>query len=136
MKSRLLRGAAVFAGLFGILTIYSGSAVLFGSLEARAAAGNVVPWVLWFNFLAGFAYIVTAAGLWLGKRWGAWTAAAIAAATALVFAALGVHAGLGGAFETRTVLAMTLRTVLWAGIAVLAFRMTNRENMHEHLGAA
>jgi len=136
MKSRLLRGAAIAAGLFGVLTVYSGSAVLFGSLEARAAAGNVVPWVLWFNFLAGFAYIVTAAGLWLGKRWGAWTAAAIAAATALVFAALGVHAGLGGAFEARTVLAMTLRTVLWAGIAVLAFRMTNRENMHEHLGAA
>jgi hypothetical protein len=120
MKRHLLRAAAIVAGLFGVLTVYSGGAVLFGSVESQAAAGNVVLFVLWFNFIAGFAYIAGAIGLWRGSRWGAWAAIAIAAATALVFAALGVHAALGGAFEMRTLWAMTLRTVVWTGIALLA----------------
>ena len=43
--------------------------------------------------------------------------------TGLVFAAFGVHAWIGGAYETRTVGAMTLRTLLWAGIAATAHRV-------------
>jgi hypothetical protein len=35
----------------------------------------------------------------------------IVATTALVFTALGIHIATGGAFEVRTVAAMTLRTV-------------------------
>lgn len=122
MKPHLLRAAAIVAGLFGVLTIYSGGSVLFGGIEARTAAGNVVPFVLWFNFIAGFACVAAAIGLWTGRPWGAWAAIAIAAATALVFALFGVHAALGGAFEMRTAWAMTLRTVVWAAIAALAYR--------------
>jgi len=116
----ILRTAAIVAALFGVLTIRSGGSVLFGPPEAVQAAGNAVPFVVWFNFVAGFAYIAAALGLWRGRRWGAWTAIAIAVATALVFALLGLHAVSGGTFEMRTVWAMTLRTVLWTGIAALA----------------
>ena len=49
---------------FGLLTIKSGGAILFGNDAARDAAGNYVPFVLWFNFLAGFAYVIAGAGLW------------------------------------------------------------------------
>jgi len=114
--------AALVAMLFGVLTVFSGGRVLFGPEEARVAAGNYVPFVLWFNFLAGFAYVAAGAGLWLWRRWAAWLALGIAAATALVFAAFGVHVAMGGAFELRTVAAMALRTLLWAGIAVAAQR--------------
>jgi len=114
--------AVLVAIVFGALTIVSGARVLFGPEEARAAAGNYVPFVLWFNFLAGFAYVAAGVGLWLWRRWAAWLALGIAAATALVFAAFGVHIAMGGAFELRTVAAMTLRTLLWAGIAVAAQR--------------
>ena len=51
-----------------------------------------------------------------------WLASAIATATLLVFAAFGVHVMTGGAYEMRTVAAMTLRSVLWLGIAWLAKR--------------
>jgi hypothetical protein len=40
----------------------------------------------------------------------------------LVFALFGLHVATGGAFEMRTVWAMTLRTAVWTAIAVLAFR--------------
>ena len=107
---------------FGLLTLREGGAVLFVDGAARQAAGHYVPFVLWFNFLAGFAYIVAGVALWMRRRSAAWLAIAIAVATALVFLAFGVHVVLGGAWEQRTAVAMTLRTLVWAGIATIAWR--------------
>lgn len=115
----MMRAVAVVAVLFGALTVWSGGNVLFGN--GAQAAGNYVPFVLWFNFLAGFAYIAAGVGLWRRRPWATALAAALAALTALVFVAFGIHVARGGAFETRTVLAMTLRTGLWAAIAALAW---------------
>lgn len=117
-----IRGAAVLAAVFGLLTIKEGGTVLFGDAAARAAAGAYVPFVLWFNFLAGFAYAIAAIGLWRRQRWAAWLAAGIAMATALTFAVFGVHVLAGGAYEQRTALAMALRTTVWTVIAALAWR--------------
>ena len=119
---------SVIAVVFGVMTLKEGGAVLFGSGEARAAAGNYVPFVLWFNFLAGFAYVTAGVGIWLGRRWAALLALFVAAATALVFAALGAHVLAGGAYETRTVVAMSLRTLVWVAIARIArLRLLARE---------
>ena len=107
---------------FGLLTIKEGSTTLFGDEAARMAAGNYVPFVLWFNFFAGFAYVAAGAGLWMVQRWAVWLAAAIAVTTALTFAAFGVHVYSGGAFELRTVIAMSLRTLVWVTIAAIAWR--------------
>jgi len=87
-----------------------------------------VPFVLWFNFLAGFAYVIAGAGLWMQQRWAAWLAIAIAAATALTFVAFGAHVYSGGAYEQRTVVAMSLRTLVWATIAIIAWRRLLRRN--------
>ena len=59
---------------FGLLTLQEGGAVLFVDGAARQAAGHYVPFVLWFNFLAGFAYIVAGVGLWMRRRWAMWLA--------------------------------------------------------------
>jgi uncharacterized membrane protein (DUF2068 family) len=107
---------------FGLLTLREGAAVLFVDGAARHADGHYVPFVLWVNFLAGFAYVIAGGGLWLRRRWAAWLASAIALATALVFLAFGVHVLLDGAWEQRTPIAMTLRTLVWTGIATMAWR--------------
>ncbi|BAN35270.1 hypothetical protein SCD_n01447 [Sulfuricella denitrificans skB26] len=107
---------------FGLLTIKEGGTILFGGEAARTAAGNYVPFVLWFNFLAGFAYVIAGTGLWLQQRWAVWLAIAIATATALTFAAFGIHVAFGGAYEPRTVIAMSLRTLVWVTIAAVAGR--------------
>ncbi|MHA1566179.1 MAG: hypothetical protein ACTSX7_12770 [Alphaproteobacteria bacterium] len=114
--------AAVIAVLFGIATIVSGGRVLFGDPVARAAAGNAVAFVLWFNFTAGFVYIAAGVGLLLGKGWAVWTAAFIAASTLVVFAAFGIHISSGGAYEMRTLGAMVLRSLVWITIAMVSYR--------------
>ena len=102
---------------FGLMTIVEGGAVLFGGDAAQAAAGAYVPFVLWFNFLAGFAYVIAGAGLWMRRRWAVKLAIGIAVSTLLVFAAFAVHVVLGGAYLQRTPIAMTLRSVIWIAIA-------------------
>lgn len=120
-----LRTISLIAFGFGLLTIKEGGAVLFGSDAARMSAGNYVPFVLWFNFVTGFAYVVAGAGLWLQRRWAVWLAIAIAAATLCTFALLGGHVLLGGAYELRTVIAMSARTLVWTAIAAIGWRLTS-----------
>ena len=116
-----LRVLGVVGILFGLMTLREGGAVLFVDGAARAAAGNYVPFVLWFNFLAGFVYIAAGLGLWLGQAWAARVALGVAVATLLVFGALGMHIATGGMYETRTVIAMTLRSTIWIVIGATAW---------------
>lgn len=122
LRPRWAIAVALIAVAFGIVTIIVGGKTLFGGAEQRAAAGNIVPFVLWFNFVAGFAYVIAGFGLFLWMRWAAQLSAAIAVATMVVFIALGIRIFLGGAFEMRTVGAMMIRSVVWVVIAASACR--------------
>lgn len=116
-RNRVLGG---IAALFGLATLTASSSVLFGPETARALAGDVVPFVVWFNFAAGFAYLAAAAGLWRARSWGRWLAVAIALATfgaGLVFAVVALA---GTPVEPRTGAALAFRFAVWAGIAALA----------------
>ncbi len=115
-----MRGAGIAAVVFGALTLRTGGGVLFG--DGAQGAGNFVGFVLWFNFLAGFAYVAAGIGLWLQRAWSAWLALALAAGTLVFFAAFGIHIAAGGSFESRTAVAMTLRSAFWIAMTWLAFR--------------
>ena len=119
-SSRSLRVVSGIAIVFGALTIFSGGRALFGDAQAQAAVGNAVGFVLWFNFLAGFFYVLTGIGLLLSRRWARSAAFALALATALVAAAFAVHVANGGAFEMRTVGAMALRLGFWTLVAFVS----------------
>lgn len=111
------------AVVFGLLTIREGGAVVLGDPAARQAAGQYVPFVVWFNFLAGFAYVLSGIGLWFRQRWAAGLAFAIAATTLVVFVAFGIHVANGGVYEVRTAIAMSLRSVVWLAISIVAYRL-------------
>ncbi len=117
----------VIAVVFGLLTIKSGGSVLFIDGIARENAGNYVPFVLWFNFIAGFAYLLVGAGLFMQKHWAVWISIFIVVATIVVFALFGLHILNEGMYEVRTVAAMSLRTVVWTLIAIFAYRKIIRQ---------
>jgi hypothetical protein len=112
---------SLVAILFGLLTIKSGGMVLFVDGPDRVAAGNYVPFVLWFNFIAGFFYILAGIGLWFTQRWAVWLAGVIVISTLVVFALLNLHIYNDGLFEFRTIIAMSLRSVVWSVIAFYAY---------------
>ncbi|CUH66453.1 hypothetical protein TG4357_02433 [Thalassovita gelatinovora] len=114
--------AAGIAIVFGALTIVSGGRALFGGAEAQAAVGNAVPFVLWFNFLSGFVYVLAGIGIAMRKPWGRTLAVTLALAIVAVFALFGWHVFRGGAYEMRTAGAMVLRAGVWIVIAIFLGR--------------
>ncbi len=116
----------IFAIAFGLLTIKSGGSVIFFDGPARLAAGNYVNFVVWFNFIAGFFYILAGLGFLLHKKWTAKLTTIIATATLLVFAAFGIHILMDGSYEMRTVIAMSLRSVIWISFAFAAHNIAKK----------
>ena len=110
--------AAVVAVAFGLLTVVEGGRALFGGAEM----GEFVPLFLGFIFAAGFAYVFAGMGLCYGKTGAGMLSMAIAAATAVVLAGFLWHVWHGGAYETRTMVALPVRLGLWIIIAAIAIR--------------
>ncbi|NND17791.1 MAG: hypothetical protein HKN98_04360 [Silicimonas sp.] len=121
-----MKGLALVALVFGTMTIISGGSVLFGTRAVREMAGHYVTFVVWFNFIAGFAYIAAGLAIWQLHRWALGLSIAIAVATALVTAAFAVWVLQGGGFEMRTVGALALRFGVWAAISWAVFRARAR----------
>ncbi|WP_113911174.1 hypothetical protein [Roseovarius dicentrarchi] len=115
---RVLQITGVVAIVFGLLTVFAGGRALFAS---DAAIGDVVPFVLRFNFMAGFVYILAGVGLLRRERSAVWISLAILAVTFLVAVALCIHIQQGGAYEPRTGAVMILRIVVWAVITRIAW---------------
>jgi hypothetical protein len=125
MKSDRSIGIWIITGIavvFGLLTIKSGGSVLFIDGTLREEAGNYVPFVVWFNFLVGFVYLIAGGGLWRQKHWAVWVSIFISVTTLVVFAIFGIHILKGGVYEIRTIAAMSIRTIVWALIAIFAYR--------------
>ncbi len=123
MKGRRIAGGVATA--FGFLTLVSGAGALFGGSDM----GAVVPFVLWFNFLAGFAYVAGGVLLWRGHRLALPVALVILIATVAVFVAFGVHISWGSPYEMRTVGAMTLRSGFWTAMALIAWKARPTEQL-------
>lgn len=69
MRKTIGKSLGIAAVVFGLLTVLSGGAPMFGGQRGAEMAGNTaVPFVLWFNFLAGFVYIAAGAAIWQRRR--------------------------------------------------------------------
>lgn len=119
--SRHHRLIAVVTAVFGAATLLSGGLVLFGPPATRSLAGDVVPFVLWFNFTAGAVYLLAALAIWHGHAAARPLAWAIALATLAIFAAFAVLALRGTPHEPRTIGALTLRSGFWL-VSAIALR--------------
>jgi len=114
---------AILAAVFGVATLVEGMPIVAGDAAARAAAGDYVPFVVAFNVVAAFAYLVAAAGFAARRVWAPRLAGAIAVASLVAFAAFAVHVALGGAYLPRTFAAMTLRVGFWLAAARIGRRL-------------
>jgi hypothetical protein len=117
-----IRVLAILAFIFGLMTIFKAGSVLFGPQSARDAVGNFVPFVLWFNFFAGFVYVATAVHIWLDRGCAMRGAIILTGATIVVALGFVWHASTGGSYEMQTVGALVLRIAFWAIASVLLVR--------------
>lgn len=104
-------------------TLFAGGRVLFGLGEAGYA---VVPAVLMFNTVMGVFYLVAAVLIMRSLKMGRIAAGAIAILNLAVLALIVVRRTTGGIVANETLVAMTLRTVVWATIFALLSRALRR----------
>jgi hypothetical protein len=117
MKRRHFIG--IVASGFGLLTMLAGGSVLFGPESLRQAAGDVVPFVLWFNTISGAVYVLAGFGIATDQRWGAVLARLLVVAIAIVLALFLWRVASGDAWETRTLAALLFRAVFWIVVSWL-----------------
>lgn len=112
------RAAALVACVFGLLTLFAGGSVLLG-----ADPGYVVfrP-LLVYNTAMGLAYVAAGIALWREGDAGRRAAAAIFALNLAVLAGICLVFVTGGGVATDSLAAMTLRTVVWLGLFLVARR--------------
>ena len=118
------KGLALFLFIFGVLTLKSGGSVLFDE-SALEAAGNILIEVVWFNFLAGFLYILAAYGTWNDYVWNRRLTLLLFAAYLVMMVYFSAHILRGGLYELRTLFALSFRTFVWGAI-LLGSQMKQR----------
>lgn len=120
----------IFAAIilvFGLLTLFLSSSVIFDWFDIRKKEGNFVWIVVWANFLASFLYLLSSYGFFRSKKW----TSAVLVISSLVLAAgligLYFHIEGGGLYETKTIGAMIFRTSMTLVFAVLAYFTINKK---------
>lgn len=117
---------AIVLTAFGSLTIFLSSSVMFDLFGIRAKEGNYVMFVVMANFLSSIIYLVSVYGFIKSKKWTAYFLGISAITLIITFVGLFIHIETGGLYETKTIGAMTFRTVLTLTFMILAYFTISR----------
>ena len=113
------RVAALLAVIPGLLTIIEGGSVLLG-LSTKEY--TVLPWLVWYNVVLGFAAVVVGIGLWREREKSIRPATTILSLHGLVLMILVILFAFREPVSIASITAMLFRTGLWAAIILLLRR--------------
>ncbi len=110
------RLAALLASLPGLLSIKEGGSVLLGLVTKDY---TVLPWLVWYNVVLGFASVIVGIGLW-GKREGSIKlTTTILSLHGFVLIILIILFAFKAPVSLISIMAMLFRTSVWIAIIVL-----------------
>lgn len=121
MKKLLTYLLTTLLTAFGLLTLFLSTSVIFDLFGIREREGQYVLFVVWANFIASLLYLAAVLGFLRGKKW---SSALLGISTLLLVAAfigLKIHAGLGGAYETKTMGALLFRISVSLGFTITTY---------------
>ena len=98
-----------FLVIFGLLTLFMSSSVLFDWFGIRAKEGNFVPVVVWANWVCGILYLIAAFGILKYKAWAKVPLIISLLILIIAYIFLFININSGGLYETKTVAAMAFR---------------------------
>jgi len=118
--------------LFGVLTLFLSSSVIFDWFGIRAKEGNYVLFVVWANFISSVLYLVSAYGFVQLKKWTTKLLCASVIILTVAFLGLLLHIKGGGIYETKTVGAMVFRTVITIIFTTSAYLLITKNKKNEN----
>lgn len=111
--------------LFGIVTVFVSSSVLFDWFGVREKEGNYVLGIVWANFVCGILYLIAAYGIFKNQIWSRFPLTISVIILIIAYIGLFIHINNGGLYETKTVGAMAFRigvTALFLFITTKIFK--------------
>lgn len=120
MKKLSQNITAIILTLFGLLTLFLSTSIIFDLFGIRAKEGNYVLFVVLANFICSILYLFAAYGFIKNKKW---TTKLLSFSTVILVATLiglFIHINLGGLYETITIAALFFRigvTLIFTAIA-------------------
>ncbi len=129
MKNYFHPIGAIILMLFGLLTIFMGGSVIFDLFNIRAKEGNYVLFVVWANFICGFLYVIAAAGFYKARSWTIKPLTVALIILLFTFMALYIYIQNGEAYENKTLMAMTFRTILTVIFIMLSYYKINKSKV-------
>lgn len=113
---------AIVLALFGALTLFMSTAVVFDLFGVREKQGAYVLFVVVTNGACSLLYLPAAWGLYRRRRWAVTLLGLAAGLLLLAFGGLFFHIQAGKPYETKTVVALLFRLVLTGLLAGLGSR--------------
>ena len=129
MKSIVLIIVGFLIALFGIITLFMSTAVIFGLFDIREKEGNYVLFVVIANFICAFLYLAAAYGFFTKKLWTTMVLNIAFGILVIPFIGLGIHIYSGGIYEQKTVYAMMFRTLVTIGFLLISLKYISKENI-------
>lgn len=129
MKSIVLFISGFVIALFGIITLFMSTAVIFGLFDIREKEGNYVLFVVIANFICAFLYLAAAYGFFTKKKWTTMVLNIAVGVLVITFIGLGIHIYSGGIYEQKTVYAMMFRTLVTIGFLLISLKYISKENI-------
>ena len=130
MKSKIILNASgVIIGLLGVATLFMSTSVIFNLFGIREKEGNYVLFVVIANFICALLYLVAAYGFFTRQKWTTIILYISVAILIITFIGLGIFIYSGGIYETKTIAAMTFRTLLTIGFAFVSFSYISKKSI-------
>jgi len=126
MKKRdLIRiTTAIILLVFGTLTLFLSSSVLFDWFDIKAKEGNYVLFFVWTNFICSILYLTAAYGLIKKKQWTIKLLLTALILLSIAFVCLINHIIMGSPYEANTVGAIIFRIGITVGFIVIAKKIS------------
>jgi hypothetical protein len=129
MKNFLRYVVASLLAVLGLVTLFLSSSVIFDFFGIREKEGNYVLFIVWANFISSILYLFSAYGLVRLRKWTLYLL--VFALTILVIAFVGLlsYISSGGVYETKTIGAMTFRTLVTLGFTSYAYFILKKKKI-------
>ena len=119
--------SVLFLILFGGLTVFLPSSVLFDLFGIREKEGNFVEFIVWINLISGLLFLWSAYSFWREKK--ETTALLLGNLALLIVGMIGLycHIKSGGLYKMETVKGMLFRIVATTILALVSYFLVKRK---------
>ena len=114
----------LFLLLFGTVSIFMTTSIIFDWFGIRELEGNYVPFIVYANLICGFLYLLTSYLLFKNKKSASYLLLFASILLILSFISLGIYINNGGIYEEKTVKAMTFRSSITLILTFVSYKLT------------